>query len=264
MPRETGVAHKNAYAVICEPDHSSESEHTPANYSDGTTDITPPLSFIAAVTDNSDTESLASDSSDCSDSDCSSDEARGEDDLYNPPTSSEAAQLSEEQNDESALPDAELEDASSGPSTVVFDPYLFIKRLPPLPEEAYSRPLALPPKSPGAPRVTLVLDLDETLVHCSAERSLDADITLSVNINCVEYQLFARKRPHLEEFLQVVSRLFEVVVFTASQSEYASKLLDILDPTKTIFSYLKANLCLLIVSGIAYIVKGAYSWQVTT
>jgi CTD small phosphatase-like protein 2 len=47
-----------------------------------------------------------------------------------------------------------------------FDPYAFIKSLPPLPS-LESRPIALPRKRPGTPALSLVLDLDETLLHSS-------------------------------------------------------------------------------------------------
>ena len=41
-----------------------------------------------------------------------------------------------------------------------------------------------------------------------------------------------RKRPHLDMFLKVVSELFEVVVFTASQQVYAERLLNMIDPQR--------------------------------
>lgn len=41
-----------------------------------------------------------------------------------------------------------------------------------------------------------------------------------------------RKRPHLDAFLEAVSELFEVVVFTASQQVYAERLLNMIDPQK--------------------------------
>jgi len=41
-----------------------------------------------------------------------------------------------------------------------FDPFLFIKNLPPLPEAEAKRECVLPVKTRGSPPVTLVLDLD--------------------------------------------------------------------------------------------------------
>lgn len=67
------------------------------------------------------------------------------------------------------------------------------------------------------PPVTLVLDLDETLVHCTVEPVPDPDMVFPVEFNGVQYQVHVRKRPHLEEFLARVAKMFEVVVFTASQ-----------------------------------------------
>lgn len=69
----------------------------------------------------------------------------------------------------------------------------------------------------GKGPVTLVLDLDETLVHCTVEPVPDPDMVFPVEFNGVQYQVHVRKRPHLEEFLLRVSKMFEVVVFTASQ-----------------------------------------------
>lgn len=45
-------------------------------------------------------------------------------------------------------------------------------------------------------------------------------------------QVYVRKRPHLDAFLEAVSELFEVVVFTASQRVYAERLLNMIDPQK--------------------------------
>jgi len=72
--------------------------------------------------------------------------------------------------------------------------------------------------------------LDETLVHCSADASGDYDVTFGVQFNGTSCQVFVRKRPHLDTFLETVAAKFEIVVFTASQRVYAERLLDILDP----------------------------------
>ena len=116
-----------------------------------------------------------------------------------------------------------------------FNPYLFIKCLPPYEHvigglPGWSTRTVLPPKSPSDPPVTLVLDLDETLVHCTVDPVEDPDMVFAVEFNGIDYQVHVRYRPFLREFLEAVSERFEVVVFTASQQVYADKLLDRIDP----------------------------------
>ena len=57
-----------------------------------------------------------------------------------------------------------------------------------------------------------VLDLDETLVHCSTEMLPGHDFTFSVNFNGEDYTVYVRKRPYFEHFLSTMSKLFEIVV----------------------------------------------------
>lgn len=66
---------------------------------------------------------------------------------------------------------------------------------------------------PLNPRVLCqVLDLDETLVHCSTEMLPGHDFTFSVNFNGEDYTVYVRKRPYFEHFLSTMSKLFEIVV----------------------------------------------------
>lgn len=51
-----------------------------------------------------------------------------------------------------------------------------------------------------------------------------------------EHTVYVKQRPYLWMFLERVSELFEVVIFTASQSIYAKQLLDILDPDGKLIS----------------------------
>lgn len=84
--------------------------------------------------------------------------------------------------------------------------------------------------------VTLVLDLDETLVHSTMKHCDDADFTFSMFYDMKEHVVYVKKRPHVHMFLQRMVEMFEVVIFTASQSVYADQLLDMLDPEKKLFS----------------------------
>jgi len=81
---------------------------------------------------------------------------------------------------------------------------------------------------------TLVLDLDETLVHSSFFPFEKNDIVLNVNLDGVYYNIYVLIRPWVEKFIQEMGKYFEIIIFTASIAAYASPLLDILDKGKNI------------------------------
>ncbi|CAO2198196.1 unnamed protein product [Urochloa humidicola] len=91
-------------------------------------------------------------------------------------------------------------------------------------------------KEGGTRKVTLVLDLDETLVHSTMDQCDDADFTFPVFCDMKEHVVYVKKRPHVHMFLEKMAEMFEVVIFTASQSVYANQLLDMLDPENKLFS----------------------------
>ena len=82
---------------------------------------------------------------------------------------------------------------------------------------------------------TLILDLDETLVHSAfTPFSRKSDLMLTINIDGENRLLYVLKRPYVDEFLYELSLIYEIIIFTASISEYANPLLDLLDKKKCI------------------------------
>ena len=80
---------------------------------------------------------------------------------------------------------------------------------------------------------TLILDLDETLVHSAFYPfQIKSDIILKINLDGKSHIIYVLKRPNLDFFLKKISELYNVIIFTASLSEYAEPLIDILDPEK--------------------------------
>ena len=95
--------------------------------------------------------------------------------------------------------------------------------------------LLLPQKSSEfSDKKTLILDLDETLVHSSFVPFEKNDIILNVDFESVMYNIYVLVRPRAEEFIKKVSKFYEIVIFTASIAKYALPLLDILDNEKNI------------------------------
>lgn len=113
-----------------------------------------------------------------------------------------------------------------------YDPYYFIKHIPPQDESQRSRAAVLPCKTRKTPDYTLVLDLDETLVHCSLTDMIDYEFTFPITFQDVQYEVFVKTRPHFREFLEKMSDFYEIIIFTASKKVYADKLISIIDPDK--------------------------------
>ncbi|KAI9268291.1 NLI interacting factor-like phosphatase-domain-containing protein [Phascolomyces articulosus] len=93
---------------------------------------------------------------------------------------------------------------------------------------------------------TLVLDLDETLVHSVRLGSYAArqqTVSTSIKRKKIEvqddkqsmlYEVY--KRPHVDFFLKTISQWYKVVIFTASMAEYADPVIDWLDQDHNVIS----------------------------
>lgn len=88
---------------------------------------------------------------------------------------------------------------------------------------------------PNLPRKTLVLDLDETLIHSlsrynssmlNKNKGVSIEVKVRGNLPTL-YHIY--KRPYVEEFLSIVYQWFDLVCFTASIKEYADPVIDYLE-----------------------------------
>jgi Dullard-like phosphatase family protein len=92
------------------------------------------------------------------------------------------------------------------------------------------------PENVGEKRKTLILDLDETLIHADFDRNYsDHDSVVNFTFDGEEIQAPILIRPGLYEFLDVVREKFEIFIFTASVQQYADSVLNMLDPENKYF-----------------------------
>ena len=100
-------------------------------------------------------------------------------------------------------------------------------------------------------KYTLVLDMDETLVHyistIMAPKNVPSyahNVTIEKNISlnllncseCASVGMFLL-RPHLINFLEELKGIYEIVIFTAGTKEYCNKIMDMIDLDGDIFKY---------------------------
>jgi len=94
-------------------------------------------------------------------------------------------------------------------------------------------------------RYLLVLDIDETMLHSEmmvnqgtpvqhSGKNFDHYLTFQ-NDNGTQDIFGVRFRPHLKSFLARMSKIYDLAVYTASQSDYMDEIVKLLDPTKTLF-----------------------------
>ena len=84
---------------------------------------------------------------------------------------------------------------------------------------------------------TIIFDLDETLIHCVDDAEND-NPQLIIPITFPEdpepVMAGVNIRPYARECLEAANKHFQVVVFTASEKDYADPIIDYLDPDHTL------------------------------
>ena len=105
------------------------------------------------------------------------------------------------------------------------------------------------PKSSRFSQKTLVIDLDETLIHSMAKggrmssgHMVEVKLNTSVGVGGATIGpqhpilYYVHKRPHCDDFLRRVCKWYNLVVFTASVQEYADPVIDWLEQERKYFS----------------------------
>jgi len=85
---------------------------------------------------------------------------------------------------------------------------------------------------------TLVLDLDETLIHSDFDyKYVNHDEILEFYYENETVQIPLILRPGVKQFLLSIRDMYNIIVFTAGKKEYADCILNYLDPENNIFKY---------------------------
>ncbi|XP_007896971.1 CTD small phosphatase-like protein 3 [Callorhinchus milii] len=96
---------------------------------------------------------------------------------------------------------------------------------------------SLPVQTRSVPSHTLVLGLDETLVHCELVPMEKVEFQFPVHFQDNNYQVYMQLRPHCRTFLESLSQIYEIIVFTSATKDYTDKLVDILDPNRRLIRH---------------------------
>jgi len=111
-------------------------------------------------------------------------------------------------------------------------------------EEKPNKWLLKPQLPEDVGKKTLVLDLDETLVHSSFKPIAQPDYVIPVQIENQVHNVYVLKRPGVDEFLKAMGEIYEIVIFTASVGKYADPLLDTLYKYKVVRHRLFREACI--------------------
>lgn len=81
----------------------------------------------------------------------------------------------------------------------------------------------------------LIFDMDETLIAAKFEGRIPAKFEKTFSYKLQGVEVSVRLRPYVIDCLEKLAPLYEIIVFTAGQQDYADQILDYIDPNKKIF-----------------------------
>lgn len=112
-------------------------------------------------------------------------------------------------------------------------------------QPSYALPTFLSPETHLPAKKTLIIDLDETLIHSMAKggrmstgHMVEVRLTTSYPsaLSGVPILYYVHERPGCHDFLRKVCKWYNLVVFTASVQEYADPVIDWLERERKYFS----------------------------
>lgn len=90
---------------------------------------------------------------------------------------------------------------------------------------------------------TLVLGLDETLIHSVFSHEKDADFQYNLVSSGKVFTISTYKRPYLDKFIEHVSKKFELVFYTSGVAEYSNLVINSIDTQNTVSGRLFRDSC---------------------
>jgi CTD small phosphatase-like protein 2 len=85
------------------------------------------------------------------------------------------------------------------------------------------------------PRISVILDLDNTLVHSTLSPSRGHDFAFDFSDGGRPATVFVQARPHLRRFLRELSEFADLHLFTAGTADYVWRVLELVDPSREVF-----------------------------
>lgn len=90
-------------------------------------------------------------------------------------------------------------------------------------------------------KLILLVDLDQTIIH-TTNQPYEVDLNNPANKDVIYYDLYGvryytKLRPYAKQFLENISKLYELHIVSYGQRNYAHKIAYILDPEKKLFGH---------------------------
>ncbi|CAD8165619.1 unnamed protein product [Paramecium octaurelia] len=106
------------------------------------------------------------------------------------------------------------------------------------PNDFKKKAIKIKRKEQHTDKISVIFDLDETLVHCNESILQKSDFLLNIKMSPnLVVKAGVNIRPGAIELLESLVEHFEIIVFTASHQCYAKQVLDYLDPENKLISH---------------------------